>query len=281
MATTSTSTSSGAIVLYDIGHRPPVAETCFSPNPWKGRLALNFKAVPYSTSWVGMPDITKVRRSLGESAGRQFADGTDFYTLPIIQDAATGATISDSFDIAVYLQRTYPDSGAGDLFPAQSLDFSFTPSFALAVPLSERADGGFPEYYRFNTSVDAAFTTHVPLMVSNMPLDPATVEETKVEFVRRAGVSSWDDFTLTSEMREKLMESFQSVLGGLAKLFLENPGGPFLLGLRASYADLIVGAWLRMAHVCLPKSEWDEVRCWHNGVFGRLHDALDTYAEVK
>ncbi|KAL7790341.1 hypothetical protein V8C37DRAFT_384803 [Trichoderma ceciliae] len=283
MATTSTSTStsSGAIVFYDIAHRPPVAQSCFSPNPLKSRFALNFKALPYSTSWVAMPDIAKVRRSLGEGASRKFADGADFYTLPMIQDAATGATVGDSFDIAVYLQRTYPDAGAGDLFPAQSLDFAFVPSFALTVPLSERADGGFPDYYRFNTNVDAAFTSHVPLMVSGMPFDPATVEETKAEFVRRAGVSSWDDFTLTSEAREKLMESFQSVLADLAKLFLQNTGGPFLLGQRASYADLIVGAWVRMAQMCLPKSEWEEVRCWHDGVFGRLHDALETYAEVK
>ncbi|KAL7928641.1 hypothetical protein V8C35DRAFT_325752 [Trichoderma chlorosporum] len=275
------STSSGAIVLYDIAHKPPVAESCFSPNPWKSRLALNFKAVPHSTAWVGMPDIANVRRSLGETAGRKFADGTDFYTLPIIRDASTGATVSDSFDIAVYLQRTYPDSGAGDLFPAQSLDFTYVPGFALAVPLSERADGGFPEYYRFNTNVDAVFSTHVPLMLAGMPFDPATVDQTKDEFVRRAGVSSWDQFTLTGDAREKLMASFEAALSGLAKLFLENTGGPFLLGQRASYADLMVGAWLRMAHVCLPKSEWEEVRGWHDGVFGRLHDALDKYAEVK
>ncbi|PNP56828.1 hypothetical protein THARTR1_03126 [Trichoderma harzianum] len=281
MATTSNSASPGAIVFYDIGHRPPVTESCCSPNPWKSRLALNFKNISYSTSWVGMPDIAKVRRGLGESAGRKFADGTDFYTLPMIHDNATGSTISDSFDIAVYLQRTYPESGAGDLFPTQTLDFTFAPPFDLAVPLSERGDGGFPEYYRFNTNVDAVFTTHTLLMVSGMPLDPATIEQTKAEFVRRAGVRSWDDFTLTSEAREKLMESFQVALGDLAKLFLENTEGPFLLGQWASYADLIVGAWLRMAYVCLPKSEWEEVRCWHNGCFGRLHDALDTFAEVK
>ncbi|KHN99834.1 Thioredoxin-like fold protein [Metarhizium album ARSEF 1941] len=277
----STSPSTGAIILYDIAHRPPVTETCCSPNPWKSRLALNFKGLPYSTSWVGMPDISKVRRSLGEPAGRQFADGTDFYTLPIIQDAATGATVGDSFDIAVYLQRTYPDSGAGHLFPKQTLDYAFVQSAAFPVPLSERPDGGFPDYARFNTNVDAAFTTHVPLMVDGLPLDPATADETRAEFVRRAGVSSWDDFSLTGEAREELTGSFRRTLGDLARLFLRNTDGPFLLGQQASYADLIVGAWLRMAQITLPKPEWEEVRQWHGGVFGRLHDALETFAEVK
>ncbi|KAG8406807.1 hypothetical protein J3459_014041 [Metarhizium acridum] len=273
--------SSGAIVLYDIAHRPPVAETCCSPNPWKARFALNFKGVPYSTSWVRMPDIAKVRRELGLAAGRKFADGTDFYTLPVMQDAAAGATVGDSFDIAVYLQRTYPDSGDGHLLPAQNLDYTFNQSVVFPVPLSERPDGGFAEYARFNTNVDAAFTTHVPLMVDGLPLDPATADETKAEFVRRAGVGSWDDFTLSGEARGRLTESFRGMLGDLAKLFLENTDGPFLLGQRASYADFIVGAWLRMAQATLPKPEWEDVRRWHGGVFGRLHDALEAYAQVK
>ncbi|KAJ3545342.1 hypothetical protein NM208_g2546 [Fusarium decemcellulare] len=100
-------------------------------------------------------------------------------------------------------------------------------------------------------------------MTDGMPLDPARVEEIKAEFAR-----------------EKLMESFRDMLGDLAKLF-EKTDGPFLLGQQASYADFIVGAWLRMSLVALPKSEWEEARSWHGGVFGRLHDALDVYAEVK
>lgn len=280
-ATTTPTTSSGAIVLYDIAHRPPVAESCFSPNPWKSRFALNFKAVPYSTSWVGMPDISKVRRGLRAPASRKFADGSDYYTLPVIQDTATGATVGDSFDIAVYLQRTYPHSGAGDLFPTQTLDYTFVQTVAFTIPLSERADGDFAEYARFNTNVDAAFSTHVQLMVDGLLLDPATAEETKAEFARRAGLSSWDDFSLTGQAREKLTESFRGMLGDLAKPFLENTDGPFLLGQQASYADFIVGAWLRMAQMTLPKPEWEEARCWHGRVFGRLHDALETYAEVK
>ncbi|KAH0490288.1 hypothetical protein TgHK011_001765 [Trichoderma gracile] len=279
-ATTATPTSP-PITLYDIAHKPPVTKHCFSPNPWKTRFALNFKALPYTTTWVRMPDIPYARRELGLPACRKFADGTDFYTLPVIKDASAGVVLGDSFDIAVYLQRTYPDSGGGDLFPEQTLDYAFDPGYALAVPLSERADGGHPEYYRFNTNVDAAFTSHVPLMVSRMAFDPATEEQTKAEFVRRAGVKSWDDFALTSEAREKFMQSFEAALGDLARLYRRDASGPFLLGKQASYADFIVGAWLRMSSMCLPESEWDEVRSWHDGVFGKLHDALDAYAEVK
>ncbi|ODM23387.1 hypothetical protein SI65_00976 [Aspergillus cristatus] len=269
------------MIFYDIAMRPPVAETCCGPNPSKSRFALNFKNIPYSTSWVQLPDITNVRRSLGVPASRKFGDGTDFYTLPMLFDPSTNSIIGDSFDIAVYLQKTYPNSGAGDLFPPQTLDFVFGHDLALLAPLSEQKEGEFNEYARFNTNVDAAFSAHVPLMVHGLPLDPATAEATKAEFVRRAGVSSWDDFAVSGEEREKLKNSFRDTLGDLAKLFLKDASGPFILGKQVSYADLIVGGWLRMMRGTLPGNEWEEARGWHGGVFGRLHDALEEYAEVK
>ncbi|KAF3484118.1 uncharacterized protein GIQ15_03442 [Arthroderma uncinatum] len=269
------------IVFYDIAMRPPAEKNCCSPNPWKARMALNFKGVPYSTSWVPLPDVAKVRSSLKLPAVRKFADGSDFYTLPIIEDPTTNSSVGDSFDIAVYLQKTYPDAGAGDLFPAQTIDYTFTPDSAIAVPLSDIPESGFPEYAKFNVHVDAAFSAHAQLSVQCFPFDPATAEISKAEFARRAGVSSWDDFTLVGEAREKVKDSLRNTLGGLAKLFLKDTSGPFILGKRTCYADIIVGGWLRMMRATLSESEWEEVRSWHDGLFGQLHDALEVYAEVK
>ncbi len=75
-----------------------------------------------------------------------------------MQDAATGSTVGNSFDIAVYLQRTYPNTGAGDLFPTQTLDCAFTQNVEFVAPLSERLKGDFAEYARFNPVVDAPFS---------------------------------------------------------------------------------------------------------------------------
>ncbi|KFX92368.1 hypothetical protein O988_07303 [Pseudogymnoascus sp. VKM F-3808] len=274
-------TTSNPIVFYDIAQRPPVEKTCCAVNPWKARLALNFKAVPYTTSWVPMPDITKVRSSLNIPACRKLLDGSDFYTLPIIHDPATDTYKGDSFDIAAYLQHTYPDSGAGDLFPPQKLDYVCTNALELIVPLSAVSGNDFIEYAKFNQSIDAAFSQYVQLMVNGLPLDPATAEITKAEFVKRAGVGSWDDFKLEGEAREKTKEGFKNMLGDLAKEFLKDTSGPFLLGQKATYADIIVGGWLRMSRVTLPESEFKELRSWHGGVFGQLDDALEKYAEVK
>lgn len=242
--------------------------------------ALNFKAIDYSTTWVALPDVTKVRSNLNVPACRKFADGSDFFTLPIIDDPSTNEKVGDSFDIAVYLQKTYPDSGAGDLFPPQTLDYTFSHD-PILVPLSECNESEFPEYAKFNMNVDAAFSTHALLAAYGFPFDPATAETTKAEFVRRAGVSSWEDFKLVGEARGGAKESLRGMLGGLAKVFQKDSSGPFVLGAKACYADFIVGAWLRMMRGTLPAGEWEELRGWHEGIFGQLHDALEVYADVK
>lgn len=51
-----------------------------------------------------------------------------------------------------------------------------------------------------------------------------------LKFVRRAGATSWEDFALVGEQREKVKESLHNTLGELAKLFLRDTSGPFLLG---------------------------------------------------
>jgi glutathione S-transferase len=263
------------IAFYDIAFKAPREETNAAVNPWKTRLALNFKARPYTTTWVPLLDVEKVRRNLQVPASRKFSDGSDYYTLPVITDPNTNEAIGDSFDIAEYLQKTYPDSGE-DLFPEQKFDYVFIPDQASPVPISDIRGREHDEYAKFNMSVDEVFTAHVILMVNGMLLEPAGEQV----FVKRAGVDSFDAFACVGEQREQVLASFENNLEGLAKVFKKDESGPFILGQQASYADLIVGGWLRMANRTLDSSEWDALRGWHGGVFGRLHDALDQYAQT-
>ena len=111
-----------------------------------------------------------------------------------------------------------------------------------------------------------------------MPLNPANAEVAKKEFAKRAGVESWDSFTLSAEDRVKTLASLRSALDGLAKSY-KHTDGVFLDGHEATYADLIVGAWLQMFRICC--KEWEEIRGWHDGLWGALHDALEPYAAVN
>ncbi|KAJ5995283.1 hypothetical protein N7481_002260 [Penicillium waksmanii] len=269
-----------SIVFYDIAMRPPAEKNACSPNPWKARQALNFKGVPYTTTWVPLPEVANVRQKLQVPACRKFADGSDFYTLPIIEDPSTGTFVGDSYDIAVYLQKTYPDSGAGDLFPQQKLDYTFK-NDTIPVPLSDIPQSGFPEYARFNVHVDALFSAFAQLTVACFPFDPATAEISKAEMARRVGVPSWDVFALNGEAREKTKDGFRAALDELGKLFLEDASGPFILGSRVTHADFIVGGWLHMYNACLADDEWQELRSWYDGLFGKLYDALEAYATMN
>ncbi|KAE8348975.1 hypothetical protein BDV28DRAFT_72027 [Aspergillus coremiiformis] len=243
--------SSRLIVLYDIASGPPV--TCFAPNPWKVRYALNFKGVPYRTEWVELPEVTSRRKGLGVPPCRTFNDGSPYYTLPVVEDLATSNKVGDSFDIALYLDKTYPDAPR------------LLPSLSVGLHAS------------FNAHVDALFTRFVILFFHGMPLNPETAEMSRATFAARAGTQSWEDLTVTGEARETTLEGFKAALAELAKTYSYTEG-PFLEGNTVTYADFIVGGWLQFAKASLP--EWEDLQKWHGGQWGTLHSALKKYAKV-
>lgn len=247
--------ASNPLVFYDIASGPP--PTCFAPNPWKARYALNLKGVPYRTEWVEFPDVTAVRKRLGAAPNRTHADGSDFYTLPVLQDPSTGDVVGDSFDIAVYLDEKYPVGPA--LFPKGS-------SRGLNAA--------------FNTQVDAIFTQHVILCVHGIPFNPASIDAAKATFLGRAGLTDWEQLTVKGEARAKTVESLKSGLEALVRAY-KQADGPYLEGETVSYADIIVGGWLAFFKATVHAEEWEQIRTWHDGLWGQLHQALEKYAEVK
>ncbi|EEB93459.1 hypothetical protein MPER_07878 [Moniliophthora perniciosa FA553] len=170
------------------------------------------------------------------------------------KDLSTGQVIGDTFDIALYLDKTYPN--APSLFPPSTIGL-------------QRA---------FNTYVDATFTAFVILCVHGIPFNPETAETSHAAFAWRAGKERWEDLTVQGEERVKTLEAFKTALEGLAKAY-SHGDGPFLEGKNPSYADIIVGGWL--AFVKATTKEWEDIQTWHDGLWGKLHLALEKYAEVK
>ncbi|KAJ7927795.1 hypothetical protein B0H13DRAFT_2552709 [Mycena leptocephala] len=235
------------------------SSTLYAPDPCKTRYALNLTRAPYRTEWVEIPDIHAVRTALCCPALRKFLDGSDSHTLPILQDATPGAefVLGDSLDIVI-------------------------------VPLSAREATApdLADYAHFNTHVDATFTAYVGLTVPNMAcaFPPASAACTKVLFAQRAGVSAWDDLISAftdAEKRAGVFRAFETGIAWLASLYAQKEG-PFLEGQTPSYADLVVGGWLRNFSQLLEQEEWAEFCTWHGGVFGKLHEVLQRqYWEVR
>ncbi|KAI1120956.1 hypothetical protein F5Y10DRAFT_257363 [Nemania abortiva] len=239
--------SSSPIVFYDIASGPPVRP--FAPNPWKTRYALNFKQANFKTEWVDVSDVTSIRKSLGADPVRFFTDGEPFYTLPVIKDTSDGTIVGDSFDIAVYLDKKYPNS-----------------------PLLFKHSTGL--YAAFNAHIDSIFPTGGLLFSAGFPFNPETEAKSKAEFCRRAGVKSWDELNVSGEARRKVVETYEVSLKEVAKCFRFS-NGPFIGGAEPDYADIIIGGWCMMLANVVP--EWKEIRTWHGGVLGKLHDALESY----
>ncbi|WPG98797.1 Hypothetical protein R9X50_00159300 [Acrodontium crateriforme] len=272
-------TSETPIVFYDIASAKPLRT--FAPNPWKTRLALNLKGIPYRTEWIDMPDIHDVREKLGVPANRTHADGTPYHTLPVIHDPSTNAIVGDTFEIALYLDKQYPDRPT-----------LIQPS---AIGLTAA----------FNAQIDGIFTKYVTL-ANQMPFDPAIAEKIGAIFAKRAGAASLKDMQITSgAQREEQMVAFEAALGELSKAYWHTGGttdyfwkatdpkqaqrppenrkqaGPFLDGDHPTYADCIVGAWLKMLEASMPSEDWARVRLWQGGLWARIVDGLGNLSEIK
>ncbi|KAL0480733.1 hypothetical protein AKO1_007008 [Acrasis kona] len=246
------------ILFYDIASGPP--KRTFAPNPWKTRYALNVKSAEYETRWVELPEVESTRRALGVAPVRKLPNGEDFYTLPVIHDTSNGIFVGDTFDIALYLDEKYPN--ATELIPKSSVGL-------MSV---------------FNAKVDAIFTPSAAIFAHGMPLNPETAEQTKTKFVARAKqfgsqATTWEEMRPKGEFRKSLFDNLKIGLSDLAKSYRFRDKGPFLEGDKLTYADLIVGGWLACLSIAL--EEWDEVASYDDGLWGKLHEALQKYAEIK
>lgn len=211
----------------------------------------------YETRWTELTEVTSVRKGLSAAPCRKhYLDNSDFYTLPVVVDHTTNQVVGDSFEIALYLDEAYPSTP--QLFP----------------------DSASASHRGFNAYVDKVFTTYVVLGAHTMPLNPKTAEKTRVEFCRRAARQDWDEFAIRGHQRAVMLEQFEKALGELAESYAEQ-GSELSLseGTTPRYVDFIVGGWLWMMKESLP--EWDMVRTWQDGLWGRLHDTLSqTYGRA-
>jgi len=270
--------SSNEIIFYDIASNAPLRT--FAPNPWKTRYALNHKNIAYRTEAVDMPDIASVREKLGVSANRTLPNGSPYHTLPLIHDQSTNAFIGDTFEIALYLDRTYPQHPP--LFRPGTI--------GLVAALNNR--------------VDDLFTKYVALS-DIMPFPETSKETINGIFAARFGLTNLEDMALSASAREALFVGFENALGEFAKAYAHTGGttdtvwsatgtakaqkqkqgreevGPWLDGDEPVYADFIVGGWLAMAATCMPPRDWERVRAWHGGLWGRVHDALEPLREMR
>ncbi|KIJ59653.1 hypothetical protein HYDPIDRAFT_100338 [Hydnomerulius pinastri MD-312] len=236
------------IIFYDIPHS--VQGSPWSPNTLKTRYTLGYKGIPFTTTWVEYPDIEPLLKSKGAKPTQ--VNGLTVYTLPVIEDPSTGAVISDSYDIALYLDKTYPD----------------TPK---VIP-----DGTQALIEAFHSGILTAFKDTILLssVIGCAKLNPPSQEYYKRTRVERYN-KKWEDFSppeARPEQWKEMRRAWNAVDG-----WYQKSSGTFIMGDKPCFADFIVGGRIKWAKVSYSDNDWNEMAKWNGGRWEKLLKDLDPY----
>ncbi|KAF2856035.1 glutathione S-transferas-like protein [Plenodomus tracheiphilus IPT5] len=199
--------SSTDVIFYDLANKQG---TCWSLNPWKTRMILNYKSIPYTTQWVEYPDLTPTLSALGIPPIPKTAPGYSAdYTSPAIR-YANGTYAMDSWPIAHDLEAQYPE-------PPLHLDD--------------------PVVIQVRDLIGDFFT---PLRAHLLPRVPYLLPERSAEYFYRTRKVRFGKSLqqVGSEAGEKNWEDAKNPAKVTGDLLRKN-GGPFFLGETVSYADFI------------------------------------------
>ncbi|XXH06026.1 histone deacetylase [Hypoxylon texense] len=190
------------IVFFDLPSKPPCK--AWSLNPWKTRLALNFKGLPYRTEWVEYPDI--------KAKFQDHLPPADLYTIPAII-LPDGTWLMDSWKIADVLEEKYPE-----------------PSLRLDSPYIGRLRG-------YLVPMMAPLTAIYKPKVCKLVLN-----ERSAEYFRRTREED-EGMTLEKLEEEKggavAWEAAKPHFHKITELLKENSEGPFFEGNAVGFADFV------------------------------------------
>jgi glutathione S-transferase len=257
------------VTLFDIPSKGRPA--CWSLNPWKStsalpvhhfherltdsyfeaRAALNFKNIPYKTSWVEYPDMASKFKAFGLAPTAEKSPSG--YSSPMVR-LPDGTFVMDSRKIADALETLQPE-----------------PSLKL--------DSGYVE--RVQTAVLEIGTALTPITIPRVPemlLTPASAEYFYRTRKERFGISL-PELAQSEKAGEAAWEAAAPAIGDLVAILRENEGGPFVLGEEASYADLIVVAYWAMARKLDRGGDVFERGLGIDEVFGRHWEACQRFLE--
>jgi len=193
--------------------------------------------------------------------GKNWWGGADLYSFPAIHDPSTGVYIADSWLIAEYLEKQYPDTPS--LFPngTKGLQEAFTYAFLQSVQ---------------------------PMRKYLLPATPARLSPRSADYFRRTReVYFGKKLELVSPKGEAAIQDWANIEQGFnqnAKWFSQtDEKGPFMLGDTLSWADInAVGFFLWMKFIFGDDSEeWKRIASWSGGRWNTLMKALDRYSEIQ
>lgn len=234
--------SPARIIFYDIPTKPPASG--WTPNPWKTRILLNYKNLPYQTQWVEYPDIAANAKRLGIKATPQ-AHGWkstphEGYTCPAVTLPAIPGhpelSLQDSAAIAQELEKRYPT-------PSAHLDSPYVPRLAAALGPVQ----------------NATRPLWMPLVPRHL-LSPASAD-----YFRRTRNDALGKTLDEYEAQDGGEPAWRNAEPGLAAVaaMLGEHAGPFFEGERPTYADFILATMLHFWKLLEPQALFGRVTAAH------------------
>ncbi|KAG2348088.1 hypothetical protein BDR05DRAFT_957745 [Suillus weaverae] len=224
------------LVLYDILSELPGNN--WSPNTAKPRFVLSYKDLPFVTLWVECSDIAIAMEAVGAKPNKR-RDGSDVYTVPVLSDPNTGALITDSLEIASYLEKTYPEK---PIFPNNS------------EPLIRAFDSDHSSLIRPGIKSILARTTEI--------LSPASAKS----FI---GAHS-TDLSLSCNAKHDADLDLLEKGYNTAYEWYQKTDGKWIMGDTFSYPDIVIACYLLWYKRVLKEEEWGRISSWNGGKWAQV-----------
>ncbi|KIK34459.1 hypothetical protein CY34DRAFT_812898 [Suillus luteus UH-Slu-Lm8-n1] len=179
-------------------------------------------------------------KSIGATPiGRKDRQGADVYTIPVLSDPNTGAIITDTLEIASYLEKTYPEK---PIFPNNSEPFIRELNSTFASLLLPAIKPLFARTAEILSPVSGKFFTEARSVYVPLPW----------------GVEHDEDWDPLEKMYNTVYEWYQKT------------EGKWIMGDAFSYADITVASSLLWYKRVVKEDEWARISSWNGGKWVQL-----------
>lgn len=185
-----------------------------------GRLALNYKGIPYETRWVEYPEIAPLFKSFGIAPN---SAGSMPYTVPAIQ-MPDGRYIMDSVKIAQALDVHQP-----------------SPSLHLGSPRVEQTQEAVE---LINKALAPVSRPRVPEMV----LNSGSIEYFSRTRSQRFGMPL-EELARSELAGEAAWTGAAEGLAQVRSVLAEDKTGPYVMGAEPGFADFVLAGFWRFMQV--------------------------------
>lgn len=231
---------------------------------------LNYKKIPYKTCWLEFPDIKPTFERLGIEHTLKDEKGQPYYTVPAITDSSTSTIIhvSDTWNIAMYLEKKYPDP---PLFPPSSGSLGLQKFFKDGASELLAPDGVF-----------------VPFMLPgtyDLLKEPSQIffKETREKWYGKK-IEECSPAEGSKEMDDALKlarKRFDQLDGYFGEKASSEDGSLVMGNGQIVYADFVIGSMLVWIKASCASSLWPHVIKWHDGKWEMFLNALvEKYGQV-